>query len=246
MILRTKLLDYTLIVLAVVFGIGSILLLIAKGSSPFMHFGWSEVNILLWDTFLSFVFFAQHSGMVRRGFRRRLTAVVDPRYHGAIYSIASGIALSIVVIFWQRSETNLLILQGIPRLIATLCSVLAVIVFVLSFVALRTFDMLGIGPIRAQLRATDYQPTPFIIRGPYRWVRHPLYFCVLVMFWANPDVTVDRLLFNVLWTGWVYVGTLLEERDLTNEFGDVYLRYRKAVPMLIPWRGPVAKRNLDF
>jgi len=243
---RTRLLDYTLIVLATVFGIGSILLLVASGSSRFTHFGWSETNILLWDTLLSVVFFVQHSGMVRRTFRVHLTAVVDSRYHGAIYTIASGIALSVVVIFWQRSDTGLLVLQGIPRQIATACSFLAIFVFALSAYSLRSFDPLGIGPIRARLRSIDYQPGPFVVRGPYRWVRHPLYSCILVLFWANPDLTVDQLLFDVLWTGWIWIGTVLEERDLAREFGDVYRRYQKAVPMLVPWRGPVAKTAFDF
>lgn len=243
---RTRLMDYTLIVFAAVFGIGSILLLIASGASRFTHFGWSEVNILLWDTFLSVVFFVQHSGMVRRTFRVRLAAVIDSRYHGAVYTIASGIALAAVVILWQRSETNLLALQGIPRQIAKVCSLLAVFVFALSAYSLRSFDPLGIGPIRSHLRSIDYQPGPFVVRGPYRWVRHPLYSCILVLFWANPDLTVDQLLFNLLWTGWIWLGAVLEERDLARELGDVYQRYQKAVPMLVPWRGPVAKTAIDF
>jgi protein-S-isoprenylcysteine O-methyltransferase Ste14 len=230
-------LDYALIVLAAAFGIGSVLLLIAGGSSGFTDFGWSERTILLWDTFLSFVFFVQHSGMVRRSFRQRLAAVMSPRYHGAIYTIASGIALTAVAIFWQRSETTLLLLQGIPRLILSVCSLLALLVFAFSAYSLRSFDPLGIGPIRDHLRGIDHQPGPFVVRGPYRWVRHPLYSCVLVLFWANPDLTIDRLLFNILWTVWIYVGAMLEERDLTREFGAAYRQYQKSVPMLIPWRG---------
>jgi methanethiol S-methyltransferase len=242
---RTRLLDNTLIAFAAVFGIGSILLLIAGGSSGFTDFSWSERDLLLWDAFLSLVFFVQHSGMVRKSFRQRLSTVVAQRYHGAVYTIASGIALAIVVVFWQRSESSLLVLQGIPRLIATGCSLLAAFTFAWSAYSLRSFDPLGIGPIRAHVRKIDHQPGPFVVRGPYRWVRHPLYSCVLVLFWANPDLTTDRLLFNVVWTGWIYVGTLLEERDLTREFGDVYTQYQKAVPMLVPWRGPLTKTAFD-
>ncbi len=243
---RTRLLDLSLVVLAALFGVGSILLLIAGAFSGFTYFGWSEVNILLWDTFLSLIFFVQHSAMVRQSFRARLSAVVQSRYHGAIYTIASGIALVIVVIFWQRSEGSLVVLEGIPRLIARACSLLAVVIFALSIHALRSFDPLGIGPLRAHLRGIHHHPGPFVVRGPYRWMRHPLYFCALVLFWATPQLTLDRLLFNVLWTGWIFVGTLLEERDLMREFGDVYARYQKAVPMLVPWRGPVAKTALDL
>jgi hypothetical protein len=235
---QTNVLDYTMIALAALLGIGSIVLLVMGEISRVVRFGWSETNTLLWDTFLSFLFFIQHSGMVRKSFRARLGATVAPIYHGAIYTIASGIALIVVVLFWQKSGITFFVLEGTPRLIASVCSILAIGVFALSAYSLRTFDPLGIGPLRARLRSVDFQPGPFVVRGPYRWVRHPLYSCILVLFWATPDVTADRLLFNVLWTGWIWVGALLEERGLAQEFGDAYRRYQKAVPMLIPWRGP--------
>jgi protein-S-isoprenylcysteine O-methyltransferase Ste14 len=59
-----------------------------------------------------------------------------------------------------------------------------------------------------------------------------------LLFWTNPEITADRLLFNVLWTGWIYVGTLLEERDLRSEFGNAYAEYQSQVPRCLPWRLP--------
>lgn len=41
---------------------------------------------------------------------------------------------------------------------------------------------------------------------------------------------------TVLWTVWIVVGTVLEERDLVAEFGDRYLVYQRNVPILIPRR----------
>ena len=70
-------------------------------------------------------------------------------------------------------------------------------------------------------------------------MRHPLYFAILVLIWSNPDVTADRLLFNILWSAWICVGARLEEADLARDFGDAYEGYRRKVPILIPWRGPV-------
>jgi protein-S-isoprenylcysteine O-methyltransferase Ste14 len=69
-------------------------------------------------------------------------------------------------------------------------------------------------------------------------VRHPQYFFSLVLVWCHPDWTIDRLLFNVLLTVWVVLGTILEERDLVREFGEDYVRYRRHVPILVPWRPP--------
>ena len=54
------------------------------------------------------------------------------------------------------------------------------------------------------------------------------------MIWASPDVTADRLLFNVLWSIWMVVATRLEERDLAADFGEAYREYQRSVPMLVP------------
>jgi protein-S-isoprenylcysteine O-methyltransferase Ste14 len=76
----------------------------------------------------------------------------------------------------------------------------------------------------------------FVVKGPYRWVRHPLYLFMTLMIWSCPDLTADRLLFNGLWTVWIVIGSILEERDLVLEFGDVYREYQQTVPMFIPRR----------
>lgn len=237
----TKLLDHAMIVLAVVLGVGSVALLVVMGPVPFVQMGWPESRLLAWDAALSFAFFLQHSGMVRRRFRARLASVIAPRYQGAVYTVASGVVLTLVVVLWQRSETHLLVLQGAPLWIARACAVLAVVVFVRSAYVLGSlFDPLGLVPIKAHLRGISDRRSTFVVKGPYRWVRHPLYSCILVLFWSNPDLTADRLLFNALWTGWIVAATVLEEADLVTDFGDAYRDYQRMVPMLVPWRGRVA------
>ncbi|MBA4367915.1 MAG: hypothetical protein C0403_09790 [Desulfobacterium sp.] len=82
----------------------------------------------------------------------------------------------------------------------------------------------------------DIKPAPrnFVVRGPYRWVRHPLYFCSLLMIWSCPYTSMDRLLFNMLFTIWIVIGMRMEERDLLDVFGKAYQEYREKVPILIP------------
>ena len=57
---------------------------------------------------------------------------------------------------------------------------------------------------------------------------------VILLIWSCPDVTTDRLLFNLLWTLWIYIGATLEDADMRVDFGDAYREYRKKVPMLVP------------
>ncbi len=228
--------------LSVVSGAGSLALFVGfpLGSLRIVRPLWPEWGALCWDGFLCLAFFLQHSGMVRRGFGDRLSGIVPRRYHRAVYCIASGVALTGLVVLWQPSGTHLLALRGPLRWAAHAGALLAISVFIWGALVLRDLDLFGLAPIKAHLGGTMETASPFVVRGPYRWVRHPWYSAAIVLFWSYPDLTADRLLFDALWTAWVCVGTWLEEKDLLDTFGDVYGEYRRRVPMLIPWRVPAA------
>jgi methanethiol S-methyltransferase len=232
---------YTIMYLAILIGWGSLLLFgvfLFVGSLVTVRFGVSEYQALLWDAMLSILFFIQHSGMIRTSFRTRLSSMIPCHYHPATYAIASGIALTAVVLLWQPSQTVLYQAEGLLRWLAHAITVFAIVGFSWGVRALGKFDAFGIGPIRDYLCNRQLRAPAVIIRGPYLWVRHPLYFFMLVLIWSFPDVSLDRLLFNVLWTLWTVLGAYLEEKDLVAEFGDKYRHYQKTVPMLFPWRFP--------
>lgn len=238
--------DYAVMLLAVVFGGGSLVLFAWPDRPVLAPVGLSAAGALWWNAVVSFIFFAQHSIMVRRSVRARLSAVIPARYDGAFYAITSGIALTLVAVLYQPVEAPLFVLLGPYRLIVTAAALLAVAFFAWGICALRTFDPFGLRPIRQHLRQdgntrsaqAQLDAGAFVVRGPYRWVRHPLYSAVIVLLWATPHMSAGRLELAALWTAYIYIGALLEERDLTAAFGERYRQYREHVPMLIPWRRP--------
>jgi len=226
---------------ALLFGGGSLLLFgvfLFAGPVSIVRLDVTEHQALLWDVFLSILFFVQHSVMIRTSFQTRLARIIPRHYHPSTYAIASGVALAAMVLLWQPSRTILYQADGLLSLLTRAVAALAVAGFAWGVRALEGFDTFGLEPIKAHLRGRPLRATNFIVRGPYRWVHHPLYFFMLVLFWSFPDGALDRLLFNALWTGWVIIGTRLEEKDLVETFGEQYRLYQETVPMLFPWRMP--------
>ena len=80
-------------------------------------------------------------------------------------------------------------------------------------------------------------PRRVVARGPYRWVRNPIYLAALLVVLGEAWLfTSPRLLayaavmaacFHLFVTGY-------EERTLARRFGPAYLEYRRAVPRWIP------------
>jgi len=139
-----------------------------------------------------------------------------------------------VILLWQTSTQTVITLPGFFRWSLRAVSFLSLLAFYWGVKALRFFDPFGLKPIINRLRGRNPTAMPITVVGPYRWVRHPLYLFMILMIWSCPDLTRDRLLFNILWTVWIVIGSYLEEIDLIVEFGDVYREYQKRVPMLIP------------
>ncbi len=210
------------------------LVFLYAGSLNWIRLDFNEVEKGILNAILCLFFFLQHSGMIRRSFRRWLANFIPSQYQGAIYTLASGACLLIAVAFWQGSDTILFEANGLIRGFLRGFFVLSMLGMIWGLVALRSVDMFGLSPILKRSNAKPIHVNHLTIRGPYRWVRHPLYLFMIILFWAAPLLTMDRLLFNTLWTIWVVAATVLEERDLAVDFGADYRDYQLKVPMLIP------------
>ncbi len=219
--------------------IGSAALL---GTGVFLLFGPVEVidvrvgvvGALVVNTILSLMFFLQHSGMVRSSFREFLGRFVHPKYHGAIYTISAGVTLLVLLLLWRPTDIMIASADGSLRYLLRAVFGLSLLMFFWGARSLGSFDSFGLNPLFRNTDTSSGNTQKLHIRGAYRFVRHPLYTATIVMIWSHPDLTVDRLLFNLLWTAWIVTATTWEEKDLAVQFGEAYETYRQNVPMLVP------------
>jgi len=91
---------------------------------------------------------------------------------------------------------------------------------------------------RARLEERTGITEALVVRGPYRYVRHPLYLgvVVLVLGWGLL-LDLSFLLFSalllLLWFNFVVVP--FEEEELRAVFGEQYERYAEEVPRIVPF-----------
>ena len=235
----SKPITFVLLLLAALIGGGGLLtfmLFLLRGSFNIVDLGLSNIQLLLFNVLLCFLFFAQHSLMARKPFREWLKAFLPSPYYGAFYAVASGLAVLVLVVFWQESSLMIFSLQGFSRMVSRGIFVLAIDGVAWTIFSLGFFVNFHVQSMVDDLR--DRQSTVSLVtdRGPYRYIRHPLYLSSLLMIWSNPDMILDRLFFNLVFTVWVIIAIKYEERDLITAHGNSYRSYQSVVPMLIPLR----------
>jgi protein-S-isoprenylcysteine O-methyltransferase Ste14 len=233
------------IIITMAIGGGSLALILlffyfgAGVSLGIVDFNLEVAPALVLDTALCLLFFIQHSLFIRPFFRKWMERHIKTIYHGAFYSVTTGIALFIMIFLWQHTPVMLIESHGAVRLFMRALFFIALVLCMWGIRSVGNFDGFGIRPFIRAIKgksSTAAKSQLLSIKGPYQFVRHPLYLSFILIVWSNPDISADMLLCSALWTAWIIIGTILEERDLIANFGDDYKRYSAKVPMLIPIR----------
>ena len=79
--------------------------------------------------------------------------------------------------------------------------------------------------------------------GPFKWVSHPENVAVMLVLWAFPKMTVNRLTLALWSSAYGVLGSWHEDSRLLGAYGEVFARYRRATPMLVPRFGHTGAQN---
>ncbi len=195
------------------------------------------------DLILLGVFAVQHSAMARQGFKRRWTRIIPGPIERSTYVLASTAAVALLIWQWRPIGARVWTVENPAGWWAlTIVFWASWAVLLLSTFLIDHFSLFGLRQVYCEWRR---QPVPEpVFKTPvfYRLVRHPIYCGFIGAFWAVPRMTVGRLLFALAATAYILICASLEERDLVAQFGDLYRRYQRQVPMLVP-HPSLARRN---
>jgi protein-S-isoprenylcysteine O-methyltransferase Ste14 len=191
---------------------------------------------LLVNTALLGLFALQHSIMARQGFKKWWTKFIPKPIERSTYVLFSSLA--VILLYWQWKPMGVTIWNiSDPTFVPILNGLMllgGLIVLVTTFL-INHFDLFGLRQVWLYLIGKKYTNLGFVVPGPYKLIRHPLYFGWLLMFWATPVMTIAHLVFAVATTGYIFVAIWFEEKDLITIHGREYAEYKKRTPMIFPF-----------
>lgn len=144
-------------------------------------------------------------------------------YYRIIYNFIALLGLGILLPFSISIE-----LYSSSQIIGSIVSVIGIIFVWLAF---RSFN------IREFLGFQSESQKELVVTGMYRFVRHPLYFGIMILiaglYLLFPS---ENMLITLLVTyTYIWIGSRLEERKLRVVYGESYTIYAQKVKSLIPY-----------
>jgi methanethiol S-methyltransferase len=188
------------------------------------------------DVLLLTLFGLQHSGMARPRFKAFVTRQVPEALERTVYIVMASLAVWVLCLGWQPLPRRIWLADGVVGAVLDAGFWLGVMLVYAATLLLNHFHLLGLSQAyrRYVTRTPDATSDRLQVRGPYRLVRHPLMTGLLLCFWCGSTFTTGRLLWAAGLTGYVLLGTFLEERDLVARFGAAYRAYAARVPAFFP------------
>ena len=183
---------------------------------------------LLWFFFSLF-----HSIFASEKWKRKMQQVMkrNYKYYRLLYSVFALVSLIGIVIYHLTITTVLLWKVSLIEIIISIVCITAGFLLMLFFASKFFFELSGADVLLKTKRSEELLKTSL-----YNYVRHPLYTATLLFVWSifffHPSLS--NLISCICITIYTIVGIYFEEKKLIKDFGESYIQYRAATPMLIP------------
>ena len=180
------------------------------------------------DAILFTGFALHHSAFARSAVKNRLASLLSPALERSVYTWVASLLFIGVCAAWRDVPGQLYELSGPAAVAGYAVQLVAVLLTARSSARLDVLDLAGVRPFLTS-RTSGADHVPLVTTGLYGFVRHPLYFAWMLLVFAAPHMTMTRLTFAVLSTGYLAIAIPFEERALVRVFGAGYREYQRHV-----------------
>jgi len=212
----------------------------------FLRDGAFNTNHDFWilnDLALTIVFAVLHSLMLAPSTRSKLKAIIPNAFYGSFFSLVTCICLLALFFGWRTSPIMLWNAQGTTLNCIHACYYLSWIALLYSLALTGLGYQNGWTPFYYWLIQKPVPQRGFQTKGAYKYLRHPVYLSFLGLIWFTPRMSLDHALLTFIWTGYIFVGSVLKDKRLAHYIGNPYREYAHKVPgypfMLI---GPLSRK----
>jgi protein-S-isoprenylcysteine O-methyltransferase Ste14 len=117
------------------------------------------------------------------------------------------------------------------------------VAFGLASFSLRRGAIAALGKVWS-LHVEIREEHPLVEEGPFRLMRHPTYFSMILELLATGLLCHAWIMLAIIPLGFIpalWLRLRIEEAALVEKFGDRYRDYQRRIPMLFPYKWPAAK-----
>lgn len=231
---------YALFAYAVGAGVLFWFFFVAIGIAPYSL---SEINAnstleaLAINTFLVFLFGAQHTIMARKSFKQKWIHIIPQHLERSTFVLAAGLSLALIIWCWQPIPGTIWSIENEFARSALLGLAFAGVVYVLvTSLVTNHFELFGLRQAWLYAANKPYTPLEFKRQWVYKYSRHPMMLGLLVVIWSTADMSATRMALAMLLTLYLFIGIQFEEHGLIQEFGEKYRQYKKEIGMFFTLR----------
>ena len=180
-----------------------------------------------WNLALFTAFAAHHSLFARDAIRLKVERWFPGRERTVFVWVAS-LSLTAVCAAWRGVPGVAWQAEGAAAWVLYLTRAAGVVLTLQSAAILDIWELAGTRPPRHAPGERGGSAT-FIRRGPYGWVRHPIYAGWFLVVFSVPAMTATQLVFAVVSSVYLIVGMVFEERSLVAAAPQAYREYQRDV-----------------
>ncbi len=188
---------------------------------------WLILSVVLWGLV--------HSVMASLTFRAKLTSWLGTktmRFYRLFFNTFSVITL--IPVLWLAKVLPDSTLYTIPKPWLHLMLFGQALAAIGEVVGLSQTDVWEFAGLRQIIAPRAEEESRLVVKGLYKYMRHPLYTFGLLFVWLTPVMTANMLILYISLTVYTIIGAHFEERKLLREFGEDYAEYKENTPMLVP------------